>query len=142
MREFQVSELSLTILVVEDEYFIQELVAEALVDGGFETDLAATGEEAVILLQGANSRYRALVTDINLGGGVDGWEVAKYARALDPAFPIIYMSGGSANRWAINGVANSLLFVKPFAPAQLVTAVSNLLNGSPRSLRPIEAASS
>ena len=56
MREFQVSELSLTILVVEDEYFIQELVAEALVDGGFETDLAATGEEAVTL-------YRAPIAD-------------------------------------------------------------------------------
>ena len=103
------SELSLTILVVEDEYLIQELVAEALVDGGFETDLAATGEEAVILLQGANSRYRATVTDINLGGGVDGWEVAKYAEAPIQRSPIIYISGGSANRWTINGVANSLL---------------------------------
>ena len=88
MREFQVSELSLTILVVEDEYFIQELVAEALVDGGFETDLAATGEEAVTLLQDANSRYRALVIDINLGGGVDGWEVAKYARASIQPSPL------------------------------------------------------
>ncbi|MCK1420714.1 response regulator [Bradyrhizobium sp. 180] len=125
------SELSLAILVVEDEQLIWALVEDALVDGGYEAEVAATGEEAVTLLQGTNSKYRALVTDINLAGTVDGWEVARCARAIDPNFPVVYMSGASADKWPIHGVPNSLLLAKPFAPAQLVTAISNLLNATP-----------
>lgn len=124
-------EQSLAILVVEDEQLIWELVEDALVDGGFEAEVAATGEEAVTLLQGTNSKYRALVTDINLAGTVDGWEVARCARAIDPNFPIIYMSGGSSHQWPVHGVPHSILIAKPFAPAQLITAVSNLLNAGP-----------
>jgi hypothetical protein len=42
------------------------------------------------------------------------------------------MSGASADDWASKGVPNSIMLSKPFAPAQLVTAVSNLLNtGTP-----------
>ncbi|WP_346731408.1 response regulator [Bradyrhizobium sp. 177] len=84
------ADLSLAILVVEDEQLMWELVEDALVDGGFEAELATTGEEAVTLLQGTNSKYRAVVTDINLPGTVDGWEVARRARAIDPNFPIVY----------------------------------------------------
>jgi hypothetical protein len=42
------------------------------------------------------------------------------------------MSGASAVDWPSKGVPNSIMLAKPFAPAQLVTAVSNLLNaGTP-----------
>lgn len=125
------SELSLAILIVEDEQLIWELVEDALVDGGFDAEVASTGEEAVTLLNGTSNRYRALVTDINLAGTVDGWEVARIARTINPGFPVIYMSGASSGEWAVQGVPNSLMLVKPFAPAQLVTAVSNLLNANP-----------
>jgi len=33
------------------------------------------------------SEYRVLVTDINLKGQLNGWEVARAAREIDPAFP-------------------------------------------------------
>ena len=121
---------SLLIMVVEDDHLIQNLVEEALSDGGFEPSIAASGEEAVTLLRGNRNHYRALVTDINLMGTMDGWEVAKQAREIDPAFPIIYMTGAAADQWASHGVPNSILLTKPFAPAQLVTAISNLLNSA------------
>ena len=75
----------------------------------------------------------ALVTDINLGSGkLDGWNVARCAREIDPDFPVVYMTGDSADEWASKGVPNSILITKPFAPAQLVTAISQLLNsGTP-----------
>jgi hypothetical protein len=38
------------------------------------------------------------------------------------------MTGAAAGDWASRGVPNSILLEKPFAPAQLVTAVSQLLN--------------
>jgi CheY-like chemotaxis protein len=78
-RELGLTDL-LVIMVVEDDQLIQGLVEEALSDGGFETAIAGSGEEAVTLLRGNRSHYRALVTDINLLGTMDGWEVAKQAR--------------------------------------------------------------
>jgi len=122
----------LVIMVVEDDHAIQSIVEEALTDGGFEPAIAPSGEEAVTLLKGCKGKYRALVADVNLRGRMDGWEVAKQARQIDPTFPVIYMTGERADQWASNGVPNSILLTKPFAPAQLVTAVSQLLNaGTP-----------
>lgn len=88
------------------------------------------------LLKGKVMDYRALVTDIKLKGRMNGWEVAKRAREIDPerareidpAFPVVYMTGVAGGDWASHGVPNSILLEKPFAPAQLVTAVSQLLN--------------
>ena len=122
----------LVILVIEDDPPIQGIVEEALSDGGFEPAIAPSGEEAVTLLKGNKGKYRALVTDISLLGKIDGWEVARQAREIDPAFPILYITGAHADRWPSQGVPNSVLLTKPFAPAQLVTAVSQLLNdGTP-----------
>jgi CheY-like chemotaxis protein len=118
----------LVVLVVEDDAPVQTIVEEALTDGGFEPAIATSGEEAVTLLNGIKGKYRALVTDIQLRGVMDGWEVAKRAREIDPEFPIVYMTGGNAAEWPSHGVPNSILLTKPFAPAQLVTAVSQLLN--------------
>ena len=121
------------ILVVDDDPMIHSIVEAALTAGGFEPAIAPSGEEAVTLLKAGKSKYRALVTDIDLGRGkMNGWQVARHAREIDPAFPIIYMTAASADKWAANGVPDSVLLTKPFAPAQLVTAVSQLLNtGTP-----------
>ena len=119
------------ILVVEDEVLIQTLVEETLTDGGFEAAIAASGEEAVTLLKGHKGKYRALVTDLNLRGKMDGWEVAQHAREIEPEFPVVYMSGAAAADWTSKGVPNSIMLSKPFATAQLLTAVSSLLNSGP-----------
>jgi DNA-binding response OmpR family regulator len=118
----------LFVLIIEDDFEIQAIIDEALCDAGYQPAIAASGEEAVILLKGRLTNYRVLVTDINLPGLFDGWAVAKAAREIDPAFPVVYMTGAAADQWPIQGVPNSLLLVKPFAPAQLVTAISTLLN--------------
>ena len=107
---------------------IQSLVEDTFRDGGFDTAIVASGEEALSLLQDHKGKYRALVTDINLLGKMDGWEVAQHAREVEPDFPIVYMSGAAAADWTSKGVPNSIMLAKPFAPAQLLTAVSNLLN--------------
>ncbi len=103
-----------------------------LADGGFASDILSSGEEALTLFKGRLKNYRALVTDVSLKGRLSGWEVAKQIRGIDPGFPVVYMSGAHAEDWPSKGVPNSIMLAKPFAPAQLVTAVSQLLNaGSP-----------
>lgn len=119
----------LVILIVEDEALIRDVVEETLDDGGFKVVLATSGEEAVKLLDSSEPKYRALVTDINLGrDAMSGWDVARHARSIDPDLAVVYMTGDSAAEWASQGVPNSILLNKPFAPAQLVTAVAQLLN--------------
>ena len=120
------------ILVVEDDQLVQSVIEESLSEGGFEVVIASSGENAVELLDKADGKYRALVTDINLRSGkLDGWHVARHAREIDPNFPIVYISGVDFDDWASKGVPNSIMLAKPFAPAQLITAVSQLLNERP-----------
>jgi len=71
------------------------------------------------------------VTDVNLNDKLDGWEVARAARELDATMPVVYMTGTHTEDWASKGVPKSIMLAKPFAPAQLVTAIAQLLNASP-----------
>lgn len=119
------------VMVVEDDYILQGLIEEALVEGGFETDILSSGEEALTLFRGELKNYKALIADVGLKGRLSGWEVAAHFREADPSFPIVYMSGAHADEWASKGVPNSIMLTKPFAPAQLVTAISQLLNSIP-----------
>jgi DNA-binding response OmpR family regulator len=82
------------------------------------------------MLEAEGQTYSALVTDINLGAKLTGWDIARRAREINPDMPVVYMTGFADNDWAANGVPNSVLLTKPFATAQLVTAVSQLLNAA------------
>jgi CheY-like chemotaxis protein len=116
------------VLVVEDEEPLQEMVHDALKESGFDLTTVASGQEAVAMIESGVIKYSALVTDVNLKGQMKGWEIARLVRRIDPAFPVVYMTGDAAEDWASEGVPNSILPKKPFAPAQLVTAASQLLN--------------
>jgi DNA-binding response OmpR family regulator len=126
--EYEVED-AIAVLVVEDEQLIQDLIEDALSEGGFKIVITASGEEAITLLKG-DIVFRAVITDINLIDRLDGWEVARIAREAEPTIPIIYMSGTHGEDWASKGVPNSVLLNKPFAPAQIVTALSNLINAA------------
>lgn len=116
------------VLVVEDEDLLQVVLQDVLKGGGFDVLIVASAQEALALLQSGVVRYSALVTDITLKDGVNGWEVARKAREVDPALAVVYATSASADDWRAHGVPNSVLLVKPFATAQLLTAVSQLLN--------------
>ena len=71
------------------------------------------------------------VTDINLTE-TERLGTAEQVKEIEPPFLIINMTGAAADRWGSSCVPNSILLAKPFAPAQLITAISQLLNtGSP-----------
>ena len=118
------------VLVVEDEALIILMAKEALEEAGFGVLQAPSAARAIGFLEDPNQPIRALITDVDLGGSQTGWMVAKRAREISPKLPIVYITGGGPNEWPANGVPKSVLITKPFAPAQLVTAVSNLLNAA------------
>ena len=124
------------LLLAEDELLIQMSVREALEEGGYTVITATRAEEAMALLEARHEDLQGLITDVRLGGGQTGWEIAHRARELRPDLPVIYMTGDSAVEWPANGVPKSLVLQKPFACAQMVTAISGLLN-EPHASRPI-----
>ena len=119
---------SVTLLLVEDEWLIADFVCAALEDGGFDVLAVADGSSALETLDLRIGEISGMITDIRLSVGPDGWDVARHARELRPSMPIVYVTGDSGGDWAANGVPNSLILQKPFATAQLLTAISTLLN--------------
>ena len=120
---------SISILLVEDEALISAMVEDALKEAGFSVKVASRSEEAIRFLDAPDAAFRALVTDIDLADNKgSGWDIAKRGREINSELPIIYVTGGGASDWASHGVPNSVLVAKPFAAAQVVTAVSQLLN--------------
>jgi CheY-like chemotaxis protein len=121
---------SALLLLVEDEVLLRLEIQDALSGGGFEVKLARNAAEGSALLESHKGALRGLITDINLGNGPDGWDVARHARELIPDLPVVYMSGQSAHEWTSHGVPKSIFIAKPFAPAQIVTAISTLINAA------------
>jgi DNA-binding response OmpR family regulator len=119
---------SALLLYVEDEVLIQEVLVSALTEAGYEVLAVTNGVEAIDALKGRSGELRGLITDINLGSGPDGWDVARQARELIGRLPVVYVSAASHEDWTSKGVPESVMIAKPFAPAQIVVAVSALLN--------------
>jgi CheY-like chemotaxis protein len=123
----------LRILYAEDEPLIAAMMEECLADAGFDVVLAREGKAAAAYLAEQGEALAGFVTDIKLGEGPDGWELARLARTINPAMPVVYTTGDSAHLWASDGVPLSVMIQKPFVDAQVITALANLLNeaGSP-----------
>lgn len=118
------------LLYVEDEVLIRVQVIEGLEDAGYSVVVAKSGAEALSSLAKHNSELRGVVTDINLGSGIDGWEVARTAREAIGGLPVVYVSAASQEEWTSRGVPGSVMIAKPFATAQVVVAISSLMTTS------------
>jgi two-component system cell cycle response regulator CpdR len=122
---------SILILLAEDENLISLSVEVALEDAGFTVHQVASGAEAIEALDQRHDHLSGVITDIKLADKIDGWAVARHARELIENVPVVYMSGDSAHEHPIHGVPDSIMIEKPFANAQLITAISTLLNAVP-----------
>ncbi|MEP7316997.1 MAG: response regulator [Sphingomicrobium sp.] len=119
------------ILLAEDEALIALDVQEALESAGFAVLHVFGGDDALAALDEQAAKLVGIITDVKFGEAVDGWEVGRKAREFLPHVPVIYISGDSAHEHTSRGVPGSVMLQKPFAPAQLVTAIAALLNAVP-----------
>ena len=122
---------SILLLLAEDEPLIALSLEVALQDAGFAILHVLSAEEALRAIDETHSGLSGVITDIKFGGDVDGWAVARHARELIAGVPVVYMSGDSAHDHTVQGVPDSIMLQKPFAPAQLITAIATLLNAAP-----------
>jgi len=118
---------SLSVLLVEDELLIMETVQDALEQAGFFVRAVPSGFAALTLMSEGVEELAGLVTDIRLGEGPSGWDLARHARQQRPNLPVIYMTGDSAADWSALGVPRSQIVQKPFAVGQVVTALNMML---------------
>jgi DNA-binding NtrC family response regulator len=116
------------VLIAEDDFMIKSNLEDVVADAVFQHLAIANADEAILALEEDSARFCALITDIRMPGEANGWDLARRARELQPIIPVIYMTGDSATDWAAQGVPNSVLLQKPFAHAQLITALTTLLN--------------
>lgn len=119
-----------TILLVEDEPLILLTAQDALEAGGFTVVPADDASDAIVALESRIGDLSGLVTDVRLPGKITGWDIARHARELRGDLPVVYMTGDSAADWAAQGVPNSVVVQKPYAGAQLLTAISTLLTAA------------
>jgi CheY-like chemotaxis protein len=112
-----------TVLVVEDEPLLCELMVDELKTLGFVVLRATTGEEALRLIDG-DEPVDVLFTDIRLPGRLDGWDVAEQFRMKNPSGPVIYTTGYSGT--PVRRVPQSALMPKPYRPAAIVKEIRRL----------------
>lgn len=120
-----------SILYVEDDALLALTIVDVLEDAGYSVISAPDGQSAIAALEDRANDLAALVTDVRLPG-LNGWIIARHARKLNPAIPVVYVSGDSGPQWSDEGVPGSTYLQKPFANGQLVEALEFLLRGEVR----------
>lgn len=127
-----------TILVVEDEDPLRELVTEILITYGYKVISAESGVAALKLWELHKNKVDLLLTDMVMPLGVSGRELADRLQQEQPALKVIYTSGYSPG---MAGKDLALLegfnfLAKPYPPSRLIEAVRESLDGGlqPRSI--------
>jgi DNA-binding response OmpR family regulator len=115
------------VLVVDDDAHARVAVARLIEEEGFETGVAADGEEASGLL--ATWRPDLVLTDLNMPR-LDGRGLVQRVRSVLPGTPVIVMSArGSAETSGIDGLAAVEFFAKPVRVDALLARIHVLLGG-------------
>jgi CheY-like chemotaxis protein len=115
-----------SILFVDDDAAIRELMRRALQHHGFFVHAVPTAEVALMLLQ-EGIHFDLLITDIVMPGGMNGFELADRAKALQPRLNIIYLTGFvNLPRRRLTELRGKLV-AKPVRPSQLEREVRTML---------------
>ncbi len=130
-----------TVLVVEDEEIVRELVCTVLKDSGYDVICASNGIEALQMSEEHQGRIKLMITDVVMPqlGGLD---LARRLAVLRPETRVLYVSGYSENDMSEQGIlASDLEFLeKPFTPQALTRKVREVLQ-SPGTVNRLDGAS-
>ena len=123
------------VLLVDDETLVRETLAEDLADAGLDVAEAPDAEAALRAASAAGEAGQApsvLVTDVNLGLGMDGLTLAAKVRRRWPEVGVVVMTGKPANLNGRGPDPREVCLLKPFGPPRLAAAVRHLLERSRR----------
>lgn len=113
----------MNILYVEDDPRLRRHVLHDLSKTDHDIVEACDGTQACWLINYHRSDIDLLITDIDLGGELDGWIVAEHARAISKDIGVIYATGMTLDHKLVE---NSIALSKPFSSLALENAIATL----------------
>jgi CheY-like chemotaxis protein len=108
-----------TVLIVEDEALVREVIQAELEDAGYEVVVAENADAAIAILE-ARADIHLVFTDIDMPGSMDGLKLAACVRDRWPPVHIIITTG--KNR-PLKIPANALFIPKPYVGRTIVDAI-------------------
>jgi PAS domain S-box-containing protein len=122
-----------TILLVEDNEMVRQLVQQVLDKNGYRVLVAHNGEAAIQVCKMDETPIQLLVTDVIMPGGMNGYEVAKLLTSFYPAMKVLYMSGYADEAIVRHGILEegTAFLQKPFTPKILAQKVREVLDTAP-----------
>ena len=114
------------VLIVEDEWLVREMLADVLEEAGFATIQAASAAEALRLLP-REALLDYVIMDVEMPGVLDGVDLARLVVVQRPETSVLIVSGCRPRALPL-GVG---FLGKPFTPAELLRALSNLAAWAP-----------
>ncbi len=116
------------VLIVEDEFLIRLMLSESLTDEGYDVAEASSGEQALGILADDPSAVDLVLTDIQLGAAMNGYELARQLRELAAELPIIFMTGRpEVAKERMTG--RDRFVAKPYLPSEICSVARELLAG-------------
>ena len=115
-----------TILVVEDEALVREMIVWELDEAGHVVFEAGSADEALEMLDSRS--VDILFTDIRMPGQLDGWDLAEEVHRRNPEIRVIYTTGYSHER--PRAVPNSLFIRKPYRATEILAAIETLVRAA------------
>ena len=119
------------VLLVEDEALIRMVLAEDLADAGLEVTEAPSAETALSAVNPATEDDEPpfiVVTDVNLGAGMDGLGLVAELRQRWPEISVVVMTGYPKNLDNRQVDPREVWLLKPFSPSQVTAAVYELMH--------------
>ena len=124
-----------TILVVEDDPNVREMVVGMLSNFGYRPLVARTGPEALAILQN-EATVDLLLTDVVMPAGMSGTDLARRAQRLRPELKILLTSGYTGVEPDPGGVGEFAFIAKPYRGRMLGTKLKEILVGDPMGQKP------
>ena len=115
------------ILVVDDDQLILVFLSAVLAEEGYQVTCACDGRQAVELMR--ENRFDLVITDVTMPGDLNGLDVLRIAKQIDPQYRVIIMTGydyvGAADRVLKLGAVDYL--PKPFNLTLITLTVAKAL---------------
>jgi cyclic di-GMP phosphodiesterase len=123
-----------SVLVIDDEQIVRDLMVEILEEAGYEAESASTAERGLELLK--EDSISLVVSDIVMPG-LSGLELLEAVRLSRPSLPIVLVTGAGTFNNLSEAIARGAdgLVMKPFSHAELERAVATALDRAGRSER-------
>jgi CheY-like chemotaxis protein len=126
---------SATILVVDPDILVRMVIADYLRDCGYKVVEGVNADDVLAVLA-AGRKIDVILTEVQLAGSIDGFELARQIRETHPDIDVILASGVSRVADKASDLCDDGPLEKPYHPQEIVRRINILRERRRRSLRP------